>query len=346
MNRAHVPSDHADQQIPITVPEARASSSLKDDHTLQMKKDVVSLMCTKLGISGLLEGDDVTTHPEFMDVLYQYSIAYNAYAADLKTWEAGAIRKIKRESKIKSLVHESNQIVKEVKEKFVEMSNVSTTSGPLNIRLKSCQVKMDKMMKMIPVLKSAVNKLKAVKTPLKMNIRAQKQHNVGKVVNKTKVELFCSNNLDITWDVAKDKISELIQNGRDDTRSTSVFTPLTGEHLILFCDIRESLFSEGNCCITSKKLQSQFELSDTDSMKAMHQIIEHCPVLAVMKSNTMLLIDSHELTFQPNAVYDLLTMDEENCEATQSEDTYKTKTSVKEGIFFYKRTKPRLQVLL
>ena len=84
MNRAHVPSDHADQQIPITVPEARASSSLKDDHTLQMKKDVVSLMCTKLGISGLLQGDDVTTHPEFMDVLYQYSIAYNAYAADLK----------------------------------------------------------------------------------------------------------------------------------------------------------------------------------------------------------------------------------------------------------------------
>ena len=81
-------------------------------------------------------------------------------------------------------------------------------------------------------------------------------------------------------------------------------------------------------------------------MKAMHQIIEHCPVLAVMKSNTMLLIDSHELTFQPNAVYDLLTMDEENCEATQSEDTYETKTSVKEGIFFYKRTKPRLQVLL
>ena len=61
----------------------------------------------------------------------------------------------------------------------------------------------------------------------------------------------------------------------------------------------------------------------------------------------MVLIDSHELAFQPNAVYDILTMDKEDTEITATADVYESKTSVKEGIFFYRKPGPvALQVNL
>ena len=139
-----------------------------------------------------------------------------------------------------------------------------------------------------------------------MNIRAQKHHKLKKVMNKPEITMLCSNTLDISWDNARSKISELTQNGRDDFRSAPLFSPLSGEQLILFCDIKESMFSPGNCCITAQKVKAQFQLSDCDTTKAMLQILEHFPVLAVSNSQTMILIDSHELAFQPNSLYDLL----------------------------------------
>ena len=327
----------------VTVGEARASSSMKENHSHQLKREAADLMCSKLGLDGLMQDSDIQSHSEFMDALYGYSVVYNEFEKDLLKYEQGATRQQKKITKIKSQLNECKASVDNVKTKLIEISSIKTSSGALDVRLKSCQQKMDEMMRTLPILNSAMDKLKKLRNPLKQNLRAQKQHQIKKVFNKPQVKLQCTNTLDLTWESAKQKISDMIIEGRHSAQGHTrapPFSPLSGEQLILFCDIRESLYTPGNCCISLEKIQTQFDLTEEDAENAVHQILEHFPVLLVTvdKSDGMVLIDSHELAFQPNSVYDILSLDEEKTEVTA--DVYQSKTAIKEGIFFYRKPGP------
>ena len=138
---------------------------MKENHSHQLKREAADLMCSKLGLDGLMQDSDIQSHSEFMDVLYGYSVVYNEFEKDLLKYEQGATRQQKKITKIKSQLNECKASVDNVKTKLIEISSIKTSSGALDVRLKSCQQKMDEMMSTLPILNSAMDKLKKAPKP-------------------------------------------------------------------------------------------------------------------------------------------------------------------------------------